>query len=229
MFKVNAKYCQENCFHSSCTAFKDHMKVSTLNRPVFVFDLPQKARPPVIWAHLLPPVSPSGQRDFHGRVSHAFLSSLAQPSSVTGPHEKRSWNHCVWWVSQHVSHGCLQNSVCSAWNKWSGFVKELHGCVWAELSLNICSCNTDLCFKASNWHLQYFFLWVALLHSIFPRRHPQSELRCVFLFFVLSLFLTSFQKSSDIGLPGKQQAQEEDGKRCICYSFSSHHLCIWYK
>lgn len=36
MFKVNAKYCQENHFHSSCTAFKDHMKVSTLNHPVYV-------------------------------------------------------------------------------------------------------------------------------------------------------------------------------------------------
>lgn len=43
-------------------------------------------------------VFPSGHRNLHGRVSHAFHSGLAQSTSVTWANEKGPWNDRVWWV-----------------------------------------------------------------------------------------------------------------------------------
>lgn len=50
-----------------------------------------------LFLHLLC-VTLSGHRNLDGRVSHAFLSGLAQPTSIVGSHEKRPWNDRVWWV-----------------------------------------------------------------------------------------------------------------------------------
>lgn len=39
----------------------------------------------------------------------------------------------------------------------------------------------------------------------------------------LSLSLTSVQESGDIGLQGKQQAEEENGKHCVCCTHLLSH------
>lgn len=61
---------------------------------------------------------------------------------------------------------------------------------------------------------------VALPQSAFPKRHAQSNPRrsCV-----LSRSLTSVQESSDIGLQGKQQAEEKNGM----FVSRSHIECVW--
>lgn len=63
---------------------------------------------------------------------------------------------------------------------------------------------------------------VALPQSAFPKRHAQSNPRrsCV-----LSCSLTSVQESSDIGLQGKQQAEEKNGM----FVSRSHIECVWWE
>lgn len=150
---------------------------------------------------LFPLVSRSGHRDFHGGVSHAFLSGLAQPSSIAGPHEKRSRNYCIWWVLQ------LQN-------KWI-CLEEHRGCMWValrfSLNLNIHSCNADVRFRVFKLAAE-MLLWV-------PRRYLQSKPKMLMCFFFSPFSPTSFQESGDIGLQGKLQAKEENGKYSICYTF----------
>lgn len=52
----------------------------------------------------------SGHRDFHGRVSHAFLSDVAEPAPVSGPHEEGAGVDRIWWVSAKSQNLCCANS-----------------------------------------------------------------------------------------------------------------------
>lgn len=76
-------------------------------------------------------------------------------------------------------------------------------------NLNIHRCYVDRGLKLESKML----LWVALLQLAFPKRHSQLKTK------MLMSSLTSVQESCDTGLQGKQQAEEKDGKYCVCFTY----------
>lgn len=101
-----------------------------------------------------------------------------------------STNSTVYWVCCTARQECLQ-----------------------QRSFNIRSWNAAVYFKASCWHLKAS---VGCFPSVsFSPRGIRIQKWDTDVF-----SLTSFQESGDIGLQGKQQAEEEDGKSCFSCTHS---------